>query len=182
MVRRESAFSSRTDIAGSAARSRLYCLAVGRSSACDPARSPSPSSWAWGAAAELGGKEHHQRRAVAAQVKERFLRELGEVEFILNGDVNGTMSHVANVCFPGVDSEAFMLALRSELAISNGSACTSASYSPSHVLKAMGLSDELVLLGGPHFLGSGNHENPNRANRQRRKWVPGFGSTSQTPE
>jgi cysteine desulfurase len=109
-----------------------------------PGTLPVPLIVGLGAAAELGGKEHHQHRAVAAQVKERFLRELGEVEFVLNGDVNRTMSHVANVCFPGVDSEALMLALRSEIAISNGSACTSASYSPSHVLKAMGVSDELV--------------------------------------
>jgi cysteine desulfurase len=66
------------------------------------------------------------------------LRELGEVEFIINGDVNRTMAHVVNVSFPSVDSEALMLAVRSEIAISNGSACTSASYLPSHVLKAMG--------------------------------------------
>jgi cysteine desulfurase len=49
-----------------------------------------------------------------------------------------------NVSFPGVDSEALMMAVREGLAISNGAACTSASYSPSHVLKAMGLSDDLI--------------------------------------
>ena len=109
-----------------------------------PGTLPVPLIVGLGAAAELAGRNIISVGAVAAQVKERFLRELGEVEFILDGDVNRTMSHVANVCFPGVDSEALMLALRSELAISNGSACTSASYSPSHVLKAMGLADELV--------------------------------------
>jgi cysteine desulfurase len=45
-----------------------------------------------------------------------------------------------NVCFAGVDGETLMLSLR-ELAISSGSACTSASVEPSYVLKAMGLSD-----------------------------------------
>jgi len=45
-----------------------------------------------------------------------------------------------NVCFSGVDGETLMLSLR-ELAISSGSACTSASMEPSYVLKAMGLSD-----------------------------------------
>ena len=37
-------------------------------------------------------------------------------------------SHVLNVSFPGVDSEALMLALRSEIAISNGAACTSSGH------------------------------------------------------
>ncbi|MBT3569944.1 MAG: hypothetical protein HN494_13925 [Opitutae bacterium] len=47
-----------------------------------------------------------------------------------------------NASFPGLDSEAVILALREVLSFSNGSACTSASYEPSHVLTAMGLSDD----------------------------------------
>ena len=53
---------------------------------------------------------------------------------------NVSPSHL-NVCFSGVDGETLMLSLR-ELAISSGSACTSASLEPSYVLKAMGISDE----------------------------------------
>ena len=49
-----------------------------------------------------------------------------------------------NLGFPGVDSEALMMAVRTELAFSNGSACTSADYSPSHVLQAMGLCDDEI--------------------------------------
>jgi cysteine desulfurase len=49
--------------------------------------------------------------------------------------------HVLNLAFPGLDSEALMVALKNLVAISNGSACTSSSYAPSHVLKAMGMSD-----------------------------------------
>ncbi|MEH6909860.1 MAG: aminotransferase class V-fold PLP-dependent enzyme [Oceanicoccus sp.] len=53
---------------------------------------------------------------------------------------NVSPSHL-NVCFSGVDGETLLLSLR-ELAVSSGSACTSASLEPSYVLKAMGVSDE----------------------------------------
>jgi len=52
------------------------------------------------------------------------------------------MPHVLNIAFEGLDSEALMVALKDLIAISNGSACTSSSYEPSHVLRAMGLSDD----------------------------------------
>jgi cysteine desulfurase len=44
--------------------------------------------------------------------------------------------------FPGIDSEALIVALKDLAAFSNGSACTSSSYTPSHVIKAMGFSDD----------------------------------------
>src|SRR5204862_2201139 len=78
------------------------------------------------------------------RVKESLLRDLAAVEHILNGEPTRTQPHVVNVSFPGVDSEALMLALREDLAISNGAACTSASYAPSHVLQAMGLAEDLI--------------------------------------
>ena len=80
--------------------------------------------------------------AAAAQVKQRFLSALAAVDYHLNGDPARTQPHVVNISFPGVDSEALMMAVRNELAFSNGAACTSASYSPSHVLKAMRLSEK----------------------------------------
>jgi cysteine desulfurase len=107
-----------------------------------PGTLPVPLVVGLGMAAELAGKEYLQRREAAAQVKERFLRDLAAVEYRINGDPARTQTHVVNVSFPGVDSEALMMAVREETAISNGAACTSASYSPSHVLAAMGLSDE----------------------------------------
>lgn len=52
------------------------------------------------------------------------------------------MDHVLNLAFPGLDSEALMVALKDLVAISNGSACTSSSYTPSHVLRAMGMDED----------------------------------------
>ena len=59
-----------------------------------------------------------------------------------NGDPAQVMDHVLNLSFRGLDSEALMVALKDLVAVSNGSACTSSSYTPSHVLKAMGRTDE----------------------------------------
>ena len=66
------------------------------------------------------------------------------IEHLPNVSRNGSTKKVSpihlNVCFSGVDGEALQLSLR-ELAVSSGSACTSASVEPSYVLKAMGMSD-----------------------------------------
>ncbi len=109
-----------------------------------PGTLPVPLIVGLGTAAEIAAREWPLRREAAARVKSDFLAELAAVEHRINGDPTRTQTHVVNVSFPGVDSEALMMAVREELAISNGAACTSASYSPSHVLKAMGLSDDLI--------------------------------------
>jgi len=109
-----------------------------------PGTLPVPLVVGLGAAVALADREHLERRRAAAAVKERLLHALAAVEHTINGDPLRTQPHVVNVSFPRVDSEALMMAVREELAISNGAACTSASYSPSHVLKAMGLSDDLI--------------------------------------
>ena len=54
------------------------------------------------------------------------------------------MPNVLTIAFDGADSEALILTLRDMVAISNGSACTSAEYKPSHVLRSMGLETEVV--------------------------------------
>lgn len=107
-----------------------------------PGTLPVPLVVGLGVAAELAGREHQDRSRAAAGVKERFLEALGDVEHRVHGDPARTMPHVVNLAFPGVDSEALMLAVREELAFSNGAACTSDSREPSHVLRAMGLDDD----------------------------------------
>jgi cysteine desulfurase len=60
---------------------------------------------------------------------------------MINGDPEHTIAHTINFAFLGVDSEAAMVATKDLVAISNGSACTSQRYEPSHVLQAMAASD-----------------------------------------
>lgn len=77
---------------------------------------------------------------------ERELLTVGEVR--INGDVGNRMYNVTNLCFTGIDSDAIIIGLSNPeddnpaIAVSNGSACTSASIDPSHVLLAMGMSPE----------------------------------------
>ena len=97
-----------------------------------------------GEAARLAGLEWQARRAATLQIREQLLLDLQAVEHQIHGDPTRCQPHVLNVSFPGIDSEALMLATRDAAAFSNGSACTSASYKPSHVLLAMGLSEESI--------------------------------------
>lgn len=97
-----------------------------------------------GKAAELAAKEYRDRDAHNRKIRELILEKLKEVEHILIGDQNHVISHTISVAFPGKDSEAMMLQLKDKVAISNGSACTSHSYEPSHVLSAMGLDRALI--------------------------------------
>jgi cysteine desulfurase len=109
-----------------------------------PGTLPVPLVVGLGKAAELALAEHEQRHRAAESVKAQLLGGLRGVAYTVNGDPARTQPHVVNISFPGVDSEALMMALRDEMAISNGSACTSAEYKPSHVLTAMGLSDDRI--------------------------------------
>jgi len=62
----------------------------------------------------------------------------------LNGDKEQRLPHVANISFANVDGERLMLGLNKNIALSSGSACTSAVIEPSYVLKAIGADDDLA--------------------------------------
>jgi cysteine desulfurase len=96
----------------------------------------------FGKASNLGMLESTLRATKARALKNALLRELSKVNHSINGDESRCQPHVLNVRFIGVDSEALMMALRQSHAISNGSACTSESYTSSHVLIAMGLNED----------------------------------------
>lgn len=97
-----------------------------------------------GIAAELALHNHSQRTEICRAFRQHVLEALSPLEPIFNGDLECSLANTLNISFPGVDSEALMVALRDEIAISNGSACTSHSYEPSHVLTAMGVSKTTI--------------------------------------
>lgn len=97
-----------------------------------------------GTAAALALKEAEQRLQEAMEIKENLLAALMPLGAILNGDPSRTLTSTLNVSVPGVDSEAAIVALKDVVALSNGSACTSQTYEPSHVLIAAGLPQSRV--------------------------------------
>ena len=99
---------------------------------------------ALGAAAELAARDVDKRNKYCAAIKQEALAAFSQVGGVPTGDVTKTVPSTLNIAVPGLDSEAVMLALKEVVAISNGSACTSQNYTASHVLTAMGLSEDRV--------------------------------------
>ncbi len=78
------------------------------------------------------------------QLKHRFWQAITSLPgVVVNGDYLQSACHILNVQFAGIDSDVFISSLPG-LAISSGSACTSLSIEPSHVLQAMGVADALA--------------------------------------
>lgn len=96
----------------------------------------------FGKAAELALRNNETRRTICQEFRDQLLTELAALPYTLIGDQSRTVPHTVSLALQGLNSEAAMLALKGLIAISNGSACTSASYSPSHVLLAMGLDQQ----------------------------------------
>ncbi|SEO63919.1 cysteine desulfurase IscS [Flavobacterium sp. CF108] len=73
--------------------------------------------------------------------------EKGLLQFegsFVNGNIQNRVYNTSNICFPGVNSEKLIMAL-GNISVSNGASCSAVTSEPSHVLKAMGLSDEEAL-------------------------------------
>lgn len=97
-----------------------------------------------GAAAELAQVRLADEPARIAQLRNRLWQGIANLPGVrLNGALEDMAGGHLNVAFGGCEGETLLLALR-DLAVSSGSACNSASMSPSYVLKAIGLSDELA--------------------------------------
>lgn len=101
---------------------------------------------ACGKACEIAEQEYIDNHEKVKLLKKALFEtlDMSGVNYHFNGDQSVCIDSTANICFPGVMSEALMLSAKQYCSISNGSACTSKSYSPSYVLEAMGMSvDEI---------------------------------------
>jgi cysteine desulfurase len=97
-----------------------------------------------GKACELCGLEMESEARRLSAMRDRLQTELTKMEeTYVNGNVEHRLPHVANISFKYVEGEGLMMAMK-DLAVSSGSACTSASLEPSYVLKSLGLSDDLA--------------------------------------
>ncbi|MDA8929128.1 IscS subfamily cysteine desulfurase [Gammaproteobacteria bacterium] len=75
---------------------------------------------------------------------EQFLKEAMKIEHAyINGDLNNKVPNILNISFNFVEGESLIMGLK-DIAVSSGSACTSASLEPSYVLRALGRKDELA--------------------------------------
>jgi len=104
-----------------------------------------PGIVGFGKACEIAGSVLHEEASRLGEMRDRLHRgivsELQEVRF--NGHPELRLPNNLNLSFSYVEGEALMLAM-DDVAVSSGSACTSATREPSHVLRAMGVSDELA--------------------------------------
>jgi len=105
---------------------------------------PTPLIVGFGLAAELALKDHKKRKTTCENIRKDAITAFKILNITFNGDQSKVLPHVLNFSVPGIDSEAVILALKDIAAISNGSACTSQKYSPSHVLESMGLDRKLI--------------------------------------
>lgn len=121
---------------------RPLVLGGGQERGLRPGTLPVALIAALGTASEVAVRDHEERVSACLALRKQMLDAFKTLSPIFSGDQSRVMPHTVNLRFPGLDSEALMVSLKDLVAISNGSACTSSSYSPSHVLKAMDMSDD----------------------------------------
>lgn len=105
-----------------------------------------PSIVGFGKAAEIAKNEMEKDAAHVSRLRDKLEQALmkGLEEVYVNGNPDHRMPHVSNLSFKHVEGEGLMMTFNQNIALSSGSACTSASLEPSYVLIAMGLGDDLA--------------------------------------
>jgi cysteine desulfurase len=104
-----------------------------------------PGIVGFGKACEICINEMEEETKRVSKLRDKLQTELMKVdESYLNGDKEHKLPHVTNISFKYVEGEGLMMGFNKNIALSSGSACTSASLEPSYVLKALGLGDDLA--------------------------------------
>jgi cysteine desulfurase len=106
---------------------------------------PTPQIVGFAKAIEIGLTELASESQRLLELRERLRSQLETLDGIyINGSLDRRLAGNLNISFTGVDGAALLLGLQSIVALSSGSACSSATVSPSHVLKALGRDDKLA--------------------------------------
>ncbi|MBS1689287.1 MAG: IscS subfamily cysteine desulfurase [Bacteroidetes bacterium] len=104
-----------------------------------------PGIVGFGKACELCMNEMESEAKRLSAMRDRLESALMELEeAYVNGNREHRLPHTANISFKYVEGEGLMMGFNKDIAVSSGSACTSASLEPSYVLKALGLGDDLA--------------------------------------
>jgi cysteine desulfurase len=104
-----------------------------------------PGIVGFGKACEICMQEMESDAARISKLRDKLEQALLKLEeSYLNGDKEYRLPHVSNISFKYVEGEGLMMGFNKNIALSSGSACTSASLEPSYVLKALGLGDDLA--------------------------------------
>ena len=97
-----------------------------------------------GEAFRIAGEEMAAENERVRMLRDRLLKGLSDMEEVyVNGDMSARVPHNLNISFNFVEGESLIMAVK-DVAVSSGSACTSASLEPSYVLRALGRNDELA--------------------------------------
>jgi cysteine desulfurase len=104
-----------------------------------------PGIVGFGAACELCRLDMEEDTKRISKLRDKLQTELMKLEeAYVNGSTEHRLPHVANISFKHVEGEGLLMGFNKNIALSSGSACTSASLEPSYVLKALGLGDDLA--------------------------------------
>ena len=97
-----------------------------------------------GEAFRLANNEMQDDLVKITKFHEKFLQKVREIDHVyINGDLDNKVPNILNISFNFVEGESLIMGLK-DIAVSSGSACTSASLEPSYVLRALGRKDELA--------------------------------------
>jgi cysteine desulfurase len=95
-----------------------------------------------GIAAKLAISEYTERLNTVSRIENQVIEMIEKCGGVVNGDRRFGLPYIVSASITGLDSEAFMVAAKDTIALSNGAACASSTYTTSHVLEAMGLPED----------------------------------------